>query len=132
MLTVKPPAGLETAGKRSFDRTVVTLTAFGERAEDFADAIERYCRAVDAASAIRRGWNARGCPVLASGAAGQPRPHPLLNELRESERHALAMSEALLLTPASRARAGRARGGRPMGTSPAADRQPGNRLRVAR
>src|SRR5215207_1293474 len=46
-------------------------------AEDYEDAIVRFARSTDLVATLRRDWQALGCPVLAPGGAGQPRPHPL-------------------------------------------------------
>jgi hypothetical protein len=124
------PRGLETEGKRAYANAVAAIAGLGYEPQPFEDAIIRYARSTDLVATLRSDWQALGSPVLAPGGAGQPRPHPLVKEIRDSEAHTAALGDALLLSPMARAKAGRARGGRPAGSSQAPDRQ-SRGLRVA-
>ena len=50
-----------------------------------ADALEAYQAAQWRAKALRDFWDGDGQPVLCEGAAGQPRPHPLLGLIKDAE-----------------------------------------------
>lgn len=126
---MEPPRGLQASGRAAFDGAVAALVEIGEDPDMSRGVIETYCRAVDVAALMRRSWIARGSPTLATGSKGQPVRHPFIAELEAQDRHVLTLSEALLLTPASRSRAQRA--GWRRGQARAPDRQP-RKLRVAR
>src|SRR4051794_26447234 len=103
------PRGLGAEAKRAYDNASAAIADLGYRAEDFEDAIVRFARSADLGATLRRGWYARGRPVLAPGGSGQPRPHPVPGEIRAAEAHSAMLGASLLLDPMSRAKAGRAR-----------------------
>jgi phage terminase small subunit len=124
---MQAPGSLSPQARESFDHAVAALTALGDDASHYADAIERYALANATAELVRAAWEDAGRPMLRSG-AGPARSHPLVKAMQDAEVHAANLGAALLLDPASRAKAGRA--GWRKGSARAPDRQPRG-LRVA-
>jgi phage terminase small subunit len=124
---MQAPASLSPQARESFDHAVAALTALGDDASHYADAIETFAHASERAALIRAAWEDAGRPMLRSG-SGPARAHPLVKAMQDAEVHAANLGAALLLDPASRARAQRA--GWRKGSARAPDRQPRG-LRVA-
>lgn len=124
---MEPPRGLEAEGRRAYEGAVATLDKLGHDPTLYGAAIGRYARACDTLATLRRGWVARGRPVVATGSRKSPIAHPLVRAIADQERHVQMLGESLLLTPEARHKAGRT-AGRPQGASQSPDR----RLRAVR
>ena len=70
------------------------------------EAAARYCRAVALERRAVAEWTAAGRPTTAEGSTGQLVGHPLVKLIRDARADAARLGTALLLDPASRARAG--------------------------
>lgn len=86
----------------------------------FAEAAERYARAVERSHRVQAEWEGLGRPTLARGSMGQRVEHPLMKMIREHEREVSVLAKHVGLEPASRAR--RPAAGRPTGAASAPDR----------
>ena len=124
---MQAPASLSAEARDSFAHAVATISALGDDPQHSAAAIERFAVASERAAAIRQAWEDAGRPMLRTG-TGPARAHPLVKAMQDAETHAAAFGDALLLSPAARAKAGRA--GWRKGSARAEDRQPRG-LRVA-
>jgi len=121
------PEGLHPEGRAAWRSAVATLTAIGEDPERSRGILTLYADAAGTLAILRRRWIADGRPVKATGYRGQDVVHPLIDGIAAQQRHAAALGETLLLSPAARAKASRSRGGRPVGTSQSEDWRPGLR-----
>jgi P27 family predicted phage terminase small subunit len=101
-----PPADLDTAEVAVWESVVPELVRRRVLARLDAEAVARYCRAVALEQQAQQQWDAAGRPMTAEGSTGQPRPHPLIRIIRDARGDAARLGSALLLDPASRARAG--------------------------
>src|SRR3954471_15683819 len=99
---MEPPSGLNAEGRRGFEGAISTLTATGDDPSLYGDTIALYARAAHTLAVLRRGWVARGSPVVAVGSRKSPITHPLVRAISDQERHVHMLAESLLLTPESR------------------------------
>ncbi len=83
---------------------VHALKAQGSWRDEDAPLLAQYCRSVLTADQARRALEEEG--LTTSTAGGRRVAHPLVRVAREAEADARAAATALLLTPASRRRAG--------------------------
>jgi len=101
---VRPPPGMSAGERRLFLSIRRELHAQGTWQDSDAGALERYVRALERARTALEIVEREG--MTAEGASGQPVTHPALRIAREAERDAADYARDLLLTPASRRRAG--------------------------
>lgn len=101
-----PPADLDTAEAAVWESVVPELVRRRVLARLDTEAVARYCRSVAMEQQAQQQWDAAGRPMTAEGSTGQPRPHPLIRIIRDARGDAARLGAALLLDPASRARAG--------------------------
>jgi len=98
------PFPYQSAGWQLWHRAILALQAQGTwRAED-APLLHQYVRSVLAADHARADLDESG--LTSVSADGRPVAHPLIKVARDAEADARAVAADLLLTPASRRRAG--------------------------
>jgi len=102
MANVKPPAGLETRG-RALWRDVMSAYQLDPAEAAMLHELARNLDECDALVALLAGQ-----PLVVTGSRGQPRPHPLLAELREHRKASERLAAALAL-PAGGESVGRRR-----------------------
>jgi P27 family predicted phage terminase small subunit len=99
----EPPDDLDDDAQRLWVSTIAQLIRQGSWQPSDLPTCERYVRAVALARAAR---DAMAGSLTAEGSPGQPVAHPSLKTLRDAELDAHRFAGDLLLTPASRIRAG--------------------------
>ena len=106
-MTVRPvpaPPDFTPELRHLWNRVQRQLRRQATWADTDADVLESYCRAVEVAQRARA--EAAVAPLTTDGSRGQLVPHPAHKAAREAASDARAYAAALLLTPASRRRAG--------------------------
>jgi P27 family predicted phage terminase small subunit len=122
-MALEPPRGLDATGRAAWRRAVATLVELGEDPRLSYTALWLYADAAAMAALLRREWRRDGGAGMVVGPRGGRSEHPLLKPLRQAERHAHELGEALGLSPAGRRKLGtRTVGGRPAGAASAPDR----------
>jgi P27 family predicted phage terminase small subunit len=119
---MRPPRGLDPAGKRAWQHAHDVLVEIGEVPQLSVGAVERYARAAGLAERLRAEWESVGAPGTVTGSRGAVREHPLLLAIARAEAQVADLGDRLGLTPVSRGRLGRTVG-RPAGAASAADRR---------
>jgi P27 family predicted phage terminase small subunit len=120
---MRPPEGLDAAGRAAFRRAVATLAELGEPPELSADAVHAYALAVSEARTLEREWRKLGASGVREGPRGGVYEEPLLRAIDRAQRRAGELAGELGLTPAARRKLGHAvRGGRSPGAASAPDR----------
>lgn len=99
-----PPDALDERGRRLWRLALEELVEQGTWRPVDAETLERLCLADRRAREARARLEQSGPTTV--GSMGQPVIAPDLRIAREAERDVLELSEALLLTPSARARAG--------------------------
>jgi P27 family predicted phage terminase small subunit len=98
-----PPPELDKRARRLWQQTLAQLKAQGTWKDTDWPLLERYVRAWERALLAREGM---GGEVTTKGSMGQLVQHPNLKTARDAEHDAHQYATDLLLTPASRKRAG--------------------------
>ena len=99
-------------------------------ADEFADAVEAYRRAMEVAVYVRDTWIETGRPLIQESTNGLLGRHPLWRAMVEAETHAMRFRAELGLSPRSAKALSTRRSGRPAGSASAPDRVPRVKLRA--
>ena len=102
---------------------MLALELLGDRAADFAPAVDRYVHAIEVADHARRQWGREGRPIVHRHANGLEGVSPFVAVMDRLDASAARYGAALGLDPASAVKVGRGVG-RPAGANSAADRKP--------
>jgi phage terminase small subunit len=122
-MALKPPSGLDSAGRSAWRRAVLVVERLGDDPELCGETLHAYAVACSRVVRLRREWMQAGGSAIREGPRGGVYPDPVLGSIEKAERWAFELGASLGLDPISRHRLGRSVRGRPQGATSAADRQ---------
>jgi phage terminase small subunit len=125
MSQLRPPQGLDPAGRAAWRRAVAVLRELGEDPGLSLEPLAALARTLGDVARLRAEWRAAGSPGVTEGSANQLTVHPLVVSIERLERWAHELGESLALDPQARRKLARRVGaGRPAGAASAPDRAP--------
>ena len=123
MSALRPPRGLDPAGRAAWRRAVAVLRSIGQDPELSQEPLAALARALGDVVRLRTQWRKAGSPGTTAGSAGQLVAHPLVASIERAERWAHELGESLGLDPQARRKlAASSAAGRPAGAASAPDR----------